>query len=61
MDDLLLLEQSVQTFIVLKDNLSSNEKAKRIQKVLGFMNRIYNKYNEQISIDEAWEILYGDE
>jgi hypothetical protein len=59
--DLLLVEQEVKNFIVSKPKISSNEKAKRITKTLNLITEIYDKHQEELSVDEAYTILFGEE
>lgn len=59
--DLLLIEQQVKDFIISKPKLSSNEKTKRIIKTLDLINGIYDKHQEEMTVDEAYTMLFGEE
>lgn len=59
--DLLLIEQQVKDYIIVQPDLSSNEKAKRISKTLNFINEIYDKHQEEVAVEEAYKMLFGEE
>jgi hypothetical protein len=59
--ELLLIEQQVKDLIIVKAELSSNEKARRIRKTLDFIVSVYDKHQEEISVEDAYKMLFGDE
>lgn len=58
--ELLLIEQQVKDFIIVKAELSSSEKTKRIIKTLNLITELYDKHQEEVPVNEAYTMLYGE-
>ncbi len=59
--ELLLVEEQVKNLIHTKAKLSSNEKVRRITMTLDFITNIYLKHQEELPVDEAYDILFFED
>ena len=57
--NLLVLETIVKEYLIENvPNLNVNEQQTRISRVLDFILNIYNKHGEEVSVHDAYTILY---
>lgn len=58
--DLEILEKEVREFVFNKEDISISEQVRRIPIILNLIVTMYNKYNEELSVEEAYLILFSE-
>lgn len=59
--ELLLIEEEIKVYIHQNHpKLTSSEKTKRIIKTLNLVTEIYDKHGEELTVADAYDILYNE-
>ena len=55
------IEKDVREYIFNRTDITISEQAERIPVILDLIVSIYNKYTEELTPEEAYTILYGEQ